>query len=370
MDPLEPFAQSYVDAHRKTAKPRPTLADRAGNPKSLSFRRLYGAPASRAQLVRSAEKIVLDDSATRLWAEMSSCMPRDAAKRLDLCRLPYDPLWVECNTNVLMRSLQGTMVGRYEDRGDDFKIGYLFTTNESGTVTVAIFETKVDEPRMVAEWPVHFEMNPEGRVERLKAGQVEGDRMGLHKGKMPVLEQTGLLWGYDEKTTGLAQLNGRLRVTIPAALQELPHAKELAQESVTELMGTARRAVTLISLLHSHVIEPSSPRKPKGRFIGAKGTQPYLVRRTAVLSIPQRVTKVRAYAERAIREAHDRIRKRLHKVRGHYRHMDHEPINGDGWVPCTCPEQKEGSWHKFIPQHMRGDESLGVVEHDYTIATG
>jgi hypothetical protein len=68
-----------------------------------------------------------------------------------------------------------------------------------------------------------------------------------------------------------------------------------------------------------------------------------------------------------LKHAREGTRKRLHEVRGHYRHVARQPLaahaSGSRWEPW------EGGWRIWIANHERGDESLGDLRHRTTVLT-
>jgi hypothetical protein len=147
----------------------------------------------------------------------------------------------------------------------------------------------------------------------------------------------------------------------------------IAQMSARELRGWVRRAVACLALLNTTIVQIGERQRPAGRFLigGGSEPKPFLTRSTAVLNIPHRVRYIREYVEKEIRDEVNRVRKRRHKVKGHFRHLPYEPMNGHGWTPCFCPGREPGKyWHRHIHEHERGDETLGYVDHPYTVVRG
>jgi hypothetical protein len=340
-----------------------------------------GYRTSNATRVREAEKIVLNDEAARMAVRLSNHKPLDILKMLD-CALPPSTLtWIEWPSySQLDERIEETrrrgdvsrlehMLGNREEREAWSRCGILVESKEDRYTITCIEHGRTKNE--LFEWPVTYEFVNTSE-ETLPVSPcarkylVEDGRM------MPVLKRTAMLWGYGTAYPGLANLNNKADLVIQPHIETLYGSKLMdgfVVMSLNEMLGMTRLAVGVLAMLNTST--ETEQVVPKGRFLGGGKSHPYAPHRIATLDIPDRIQKRTSYVERRIRDESDRIRKRLHKVRAHFRHSRDLPINGEGWVRCTCRGREQGEWwHKRIAEHMRGDEELGTVERDYTLVRG
>lgn len=367
-------------AARFGAKPKPLLADQAQNPSAWTKFHGKKLVSPIATTVRQMERVVLDDEATKLVTRTAHTDPKQIARMCELAVSPYDKLWVEMSYAAMEEEIkEHTPMGRRYTHPDE-RIAFLYENREDA-VLVRIVQHEDGNPKSLHEWPVAFIISNTGEPLETKGyGVAYTDAGNVEvrvQGKVDALRQTAVIWGYTLDRPGLKKLRRLAEVT---ALDH--HAKPLmdlgidpvrtAQRCVAELAGIPRRAVALLALMNTTIVQMGERSRPPGRFLGRGGvSKPYLERTTTVLNIPHRVRMIDQYVEKEIRDEVSRIRKRRHHVKGHFRHLSYEPVNGDGWVPCFCPGREPGRyWHRYIHEHDRGDESLGIVEHDYVIVRG
>ena len=138
--------------------------------------------------------------------------------------------------------------------------------------------------------------------------------------------------------------------------------------SATRHSGPALSSVyiwSLLSTINSLPISNKFVTASKGYV--AKGRYRKFVDHTTItLNVPE--TRYRRIAAHAIAVA----RRRAHEVRGHWRKdhwhpltptCEHEWVTMEGKTLCArCNGRR--SW---IPEHQRGDASLGFVTHDYEV---
>ena len=350
------------------AKPRPLLADQAqirsawsGRMKSTdNFRHAYWWDAER---VRSYHRVVLDDGAAKLVSRTAHTPPKQMRRMTELAIPPYDSLWVEMSFPALMEPTGEDLSGREGER-----IAFVYRNLGEGRIQVNIIQHADGNTKKIHEWPIGYLLSNLGETVTNDEGIiVHGSFQNKKQRAAFDLEQTERIWGYDRKVT--KDLKTLVNLAAPSAHPE-EHPKVI-DICLTELQGSLRRAVAILALMNTTIIEVGEQQRPKGQFIQGGTPKPYLSRSTAVLNIPRRVKHIQRYVEDEIRHEVNRVRKRRHHVRGHFRHLSYEPINGEGWVPCFCLGREAGQWwHKHIHEHERGDESLGRVEHDYDIAHG
>jgi len=141
---------------------------------------------------------------------------------------------------------------------------------------------------------------------------------------------------------------------------------------VGEMSGMIRYALALLSSLNDIPVIKEDIRPSKGYI--ARGTYKKFVEHTTIhLNIPDRRD-----THRMARRIFAASRRRMHKVRGHWRNYLRTraeeyicPGNTHAWGPLdednheSCSRCK--AFRTWIEEHDRGDASLGVVTHDYSV---
>lgn len=128
------------------------------------------------------------------------------------------------------------------------------------------------------------------------------------------------------------------------------------------------RAVAMINSPHATYL----PQASHGFYRYRLKNHPYLTTQTITLNIaPHQVVK---YISNEIDERL-RVKKRAHEVHGHWRHYVNaaacDPSNHD-WNPDPVDDglhhcSRCAGRRRWISEHMRGDASLGYVEHKYNV---
>lgn len=366
---------------RQGPKIKPLLADQLQASSCLHSDRGWKTAGQMAKEIRQYERVVLDDDATKLICQTAHAEPKIIAKMTELCVSPYDKLWVEMSYSVMDQEIRSqTSNGLSREVHPDERIAFVFE-NLDGAVQVRCVQHVDGNPKKVHEWPVAFLISNTGdeldRKNMQRYAHDSAEKILVFPGYDDDLLQTGYFWGYEKSFPGLDKLTWKGETMVLSHIEkgmwdfnvDMPHIVNLAAR---ELRGMPRRAVATLALLNTTIVQIADRTRPPGRFlVGGSQPKPFLSRTTAVLNVPHRVRYIREYVEKEIRDEVNRIRKRRHKVKGHFRHLPYEPLNGDGWVPCFCPGREPGKyWHRHIHEHERGDESLGYVDHPYTVARG
>jgi len=351
-----------------SGRPERLLADDAHDPKS------WIVTSPNRILLHKAEKIVFDEAAVRMAVRLSNGKPIDIARMIDVALPPSKITWIEVPAEAMLdeRAKQAKLRGDrfdYEPREPNDRCGWLIITHEQWYDTICIEHAY--RTRKIFEWPLTYSIarNRDVVVNRELIAASE-KRTEFEKGRGSVNDQACQLWGYSGKVPGIDNLHHKAMMNIPAHMMHLRDNPAMVNHVAKELSGMPRMIVALLALLQTSTIS-DEPVRPRGRFLSGGKSHPYAERRVASLHVPHRIKDQYKYVTRQIREEGDRIRKRLHKVKAHFRHSRYLPLNGEGWTPCYCPGREAGRWyHKRIDEHMRGDESLGVIAREFTMVTG
>lgn len=352
-----------------SGRPEKILADRMRDPKSWAspyqLQRVYDP-------LQGFDKIVMDDEAAIMATKLSHLPPRDMVKMLDVALPTSDRMWIEWSLGAVMGERERFAIAEGEDwdhisYAPESRFGVRIIRYAEHLITLTCIET--DRLMKVMEWPIGYRvsLHPEVKLRKQDFSQVE---FAVREGSVDLIQQTAALWGYHKGTPGLSALKHRAFASITPKYLGLVNERDTVNAVLRELSGLTRLVVASLSMLNTKAIAIGEAARPKGRYLSGSKTLPYVERRVAVLDIPKRVSKHYEYVRREINDEANRIRHRRHKVASHYRHSDHLPINGNGWVKCTCPDRPEGMWHKEIHEHWRGDESLGVIEREFTLVRG
>lgn len=371
-------------------RPEKILADQLTNPKAYRLQRnpTLKIESPIPKTIGQYEKIILDDQAIRLAIRLTNCKPIDLLKMLDVALPLSEKLWIEWPSRSMLEeqkkmqdeglSFPATEHAWGITRPDWARCGALIQTLPEG-YSIACVE-HAEEEGLVYEWPVRFVIVKDSQQEvRAKNTSLEEHKFIL-KGTATPTQSAGVVWGYGSQTVGLSNLKHKGTIHIPSHMTLLiyglsggdhQHSKEIIINTTKELSGFPRIVVAILAMLHTsmHIDEPI---RPRGQFMAKGGKpKPFSERRIARLLVPGRVRDLDNYVRKQIRDEGNRIRKRRHKVKAHFRHSHFLPLNGEGWVKCYCPGREPGKlWHKKIDSHWRGDESLGTIEHDYTLVSG
>lgn len=378
-------AQATVDALNNFIPPRAatkstrtwtTLADDASDPSNYSKVQSI-APATLHKEIRRYKVLTLDDDATRAALTLADSTPKSLADMLHAAVPPWDRLWIEVPSRAVVehRRQHARSVGaKYaaETPPDHARVGLQITyvDDDPGPhVKIHCFEHEAGS-RRVWEWPIGFDIGLGDtkfpRPPRERVSVTDDKTHALIRGTDKIIRQTSAIWGYEEETKGLSNLNYRGRVGVAPHWMKMV-TMELVSSTLKEVHGIPRLAVAVLSMLNTVMsVDPGS--RPKGRRLSSSSrnkTLPYLERSVGYLNISPRIKKVNEYIAKAVSD--EVSRKRYHEVRGHYRHVREKPST-PGWEECIVRGQT--MWRKRIAPHHRGDIELGIVEHDVTVVVG
>lgn len=359
-------------------KPHQILADDMRNPKNW-VEQLTGlpVPGGASIPIQDYDCVVLDDDALRMAMDLSLRPVKDMLRMLDVAVPTSSLMWIEWSATAYLEHCkqaairQGHSTKPFDHvRPEGSKVGAMIMRSE-GRMSVRCIEHAETLPRLTM-WPVYFEISLNGQpIEPIRHAEDNFAEFEIKKGQMARELQVRKIWGYGTDDPDILKLDKRALALIPAEYQSIRHNAEWVNRCTDNLQGFVRHVVAILALLTTTTTHEPAVR-PKGHHITKGGkTVPYVARRYAQLVVPRRIRNRTGYVMQQVKEASDRARHRLHHVIGHFRHLDHRPENGEGWLPCFCEGREPGRyWHRHISSHWRGDESLGVIEHDFTLIKG
>ena len=136
-----------------------------------------------------------------------------------------------------------------------------------------------------------------------------------------------------------------------------------------EQFGLCRYLLSFIAVINDLPVAFKEVRPAKG-FVARGNYKRFLTHQTITLTVPTK--RYAALARRALTI----LRRKAHEVKGHWRN-DWRKMGSDscahvwdsseaGHLNCSaCGKRKV-----WIPEHQRGDATLGFVHHDYRVTTG
>ena len=330
-----------------------TLFDDLQDPKTHVRKHPYPEDVAVLSRLKHARRFMLDEQASLLVDLLCRTNPKELLRILQVAAPPARTTWVEMYQPGVKRSGSGALL---------YKFGALVQTGEEGG-TLSITQTShvagVSTPDTLHR-PLPGTARFDG-PEQLRTAMLSSIFTVALDGapyKKLGAAKTAAIWGFEPDTEGLAGLDGRIRVPGNAELVDL---KNLSLLSIF-----LRATVVSLAVLNS-VPTVMVESRPRGLRLVKGQMRPYADRTTVSLNIPKRVRAHRAYALKQInKEIH---RKRLHEVRGHYRHVSHKP-QAPGWTAGINPITGEPCWRKSIAPHLRGDPNLGVLEAPVTMVHG
>src|SRR5262245_5471337 len=361
--------------------------------------------------MRKAHKFVLDDEFCRYATEISSTTPPERLlARIQYATLPFEVTWVEFDLKTkvrCMRKLHGMDDSKFDYSDVADRMGLLLRRlsdteilvelavesmhdSESyvGTLICYLFSTSGEH-----EWTMH-----DGNRHGCQALPITGAMDRPPKEHDEWLSQIGAasLWSYTtkgksgmlEKASDLTKLKlpgllfkhgilgfGRMYF-IAASLARYKDDKglqaiaELVSHEVGEFAGMCRWIVILLAMLNevpvdNRLVQPAG--KIRNRL---NHSRPLVDYHKLTLRLPK-LDPIK-FIEKQLRTAG--ARRRQHPVRQHWRHYlepvhcgpgqhDWEFDHEEGYALCG----KCMSYMRRIPDHLRGDPSLGFVQHDYVL---
>ena len=324
------------------------LADKIIASKRFRTNVVRDTPRQIAPDVRMARKYVLENHATALMTELANAKPADMKRMIQVGWPAEEALWFEFPTKVVIDTREKLHPGWKESLGFDVKkevgdlTGFIVKKNGDSWQMMVIEACKsflqIDD---IFVWPVGYVLYKEPQPD--VPGYEINDRVYIEKA-----------WGYNANSKGVKALGGHVSLTMHKDMLEKKY-HELLAAALAELQGCLRLAVAAMSMLNT-VAEPTE-RVNGPRFISGGRTHPASAYYPLVISVPKRHTaRPIGYITNQIAQHH----RRLHEVRGHWRHVKRQPRT-DGWQEIEI--NGVTYWRKAIQAHYRGDPELGIVEH-------
>jgi hypothetical protein len=366
---------------------RPTLADLilAAKPGASIMDRRWLDRANTT--LRTAKRFVLDAQAAAYLGDMIRRHPRIVADAQDFAIPPFRQMWVELPLPPFYRAV----TGQASDDTGDRTVGYLFN---GPTVTVG--SESWTGGRYEAGWgPAEYTLHhPLTMQQELRlADQLHLSRAGLdlwYWGATAAAFTGGATWLSEGEVAALdatpdsdwnaAGLRA-LRANHGAALAPIRpvYASQMAAHGQRLTMGSGgdlRNIVALLLFLN---------RTADIQYQTEAGMAQGLVRRQPRPLLPHRTITIKLDPEPRLRvlSAGSGIRKRLHDVRGHYKHnrlaresgcahgVELTGEWGEWWTETdvlrwTCTGCGGKRW--WQPEHHRGSADVGIIrEQTYAV---
>jgi hypothetical protein len=363
--------------------------------------------------MRKAHRFVLDDEFCRYATEISTTTPPERLlTRIQYATLPFDTTWVEFDLKTkvrTMRALHGMDDSRFDYAEVANRMGLLMKRLSDTEVLVELAVESIGDSELYLGTTICYLFSTSGEHEWTAT---DGNRFGCQA--LPIqdpyhtpykeeqadewLAQVGAasLWSYIVKgKSGMLERASDIRkLRLPSLL--LKHGvlgfgrmysvanslnryqtqegfkaiADLVGHEVGEFAGMCRWVVILLAMLNEVPVDK--------RLIQPSGKVRYRLNHSRPLTDYHRLTlrlpklDPVKYIEKQLRTAG--ARRRQHPVRSHWRHYlepehckpeehawewDHE----EGYALCG----KCMSYMRRIPDHLRGDPSLGFVQHDYVL---
>ena len=355
----------------------------------------------RAEL-RRAEKFVVDDDAVRLACHLAH--ERDKLKSFSfLARLPFDVCWLEYSLHTKVQEfnrMNGLGVPSWAEV--PHRAGVLLYKDDPGSdsprwVATQFLHDQADDEVFPA--PLSFVFDPEGNDYDPVRGSKRwrAPTLSLMPGfpRMPIeisfdgVHGTGHIDSADaecllagdlrfEGSKGFISdqwtMNRAAVIADPFWRAQLTekHLVELLRIEVREEIGQLRWLMTLLAAIN-HLPKEVKPIQTRiGRRTVGANILPYFQHRTISIKLPKddRIVWARKHLASALRNAP----RAWHRVSGHWRIVERgkTPKYICRHLP-TMVEQGLGMCERcqlmirWIPDHHRGDPTVGIVEHTYAV---
>jgi hypothetical protein len=329
------------------ARPTNTLADRVHealceDKLSPGLRYVTDTYGLRTTL-RKARCFRLNKAASEYISDASLAIASDLNEARELARSPYPVAWIEIDNvarinRLKTRGIALTKRASGESEGGPVPlVGWLIERHPTQhSAHRASYFTELDEGVVYA--PLSWCWDCEGR-------ECPWDKWFMGSDAKQFIGNQDFMFGvHDAKCDAVWCCPGWTNID---------SRQTIARELLMELQGELRHIFGLLVTL-GHVpteereivaVEGDMTKQPK--MFKGKPILP-LVHREVLINVPKRssVTKI-------VGRVMEGMRKRLHGVRGHWRHF----YNEDGSL-------RRKVW---IRDHERGDETLGRIVHDYVV---
>ena len=360
--------------------------------------------------LRKATRFVLDGDFIRYVTELSSTTrPEKLLARLQYATLPYETTWIEFDLREkvrVMRTVHGLDIKDFDWSYVAERLGLIIRRlSHNEWVCEMVCETH-DDYGLIGTTICYF-FSVHGYTFTAQDGKGTGCRQfsydepqaGLSSAELEAVRHVGSasLWGYSTSTyrstmvEKLEQMRtlalpgyllrhgvlgtGRMKVLldalIPAAGKKPVHdtiAKLMLQET-TEFTGMMRWVVCVLACLNEVPISTQRIAREGTVRTGLTTRRPLMDYHKVTIRVPKK-NPVK-YLERQLSPGR---RRRAHMVRSHWRnylHDDHCAYDMHQWEYDEEHDYRMCgrcmSYSSLIPEHQRGDISLGWVRSDYVV---
>jgi hypothetical protein len=353
------------------AKREPTLADFCLNEEVVCEHK-GELEKLRSQLLM-AKRFVLDEEAALYIAEMIRDIPRIIADAQDFAIPPFHTMWIEYPAIRFWETTSGRIAPEDERNS---RVGFLIVGNVVQVIVGDLdkyMNTTTGRVGFVsALLPLYYTLNhPLSHIEELALCM----RLQVSRAQLDYY-----YWGETHKSLGQDEALRSLRDShgfhLTMSLAD-PEKRELWGKMIWGAGGDLRNIIAILLFLNrTHDIQTRIEVPTKQGFIGKK-LRPYLKHNVISLKLnpkPRLLTLVPGKG----------IWKRLHDVRGHYKHdrqakcgcLHGAPSSdlkdlGDRWIeyePLRWKCELCGGKRWWQPSHKRGHDEKGEIVSEYAVS--
>jgi hypothetical protein len=379
-----------------------TFQDSVNGMKFKTIRGLEASVIETRVALRKSERFVLDDDFVRLAVEASTQLEK-LPSWATLARIPFDNVWIEWNQNVrtqrsvelgltaeppdypathrvggLLRSWNDLSVWTFNEfdmeggeKTEDFtvlgsSIGYLHDpAGVFGLVKDDIDDMLISIMGEDFPWPPRLLGVAPGAAAKTPEDTERHRRYAVH-----MMRYCGILL-----SPQFAQISAYARSSNDKALAN--KVWKVIRANMLGSAGVIRFLIAVLAMINDVPKSVATVAPRTGSYKARFRDIAYMGHSLITLKVPKARPARFAMAklDKAARELAQT--RRAHTVRGHYRRTnysprgthtsfrcDHEPLRvQDGVGTCN----KCGHAVRWIPHFVRGDASLGWVEHDYLV---
>ncbi len=355
-------------------------------------------------LLRAAQRFTLDDDSVKLICHLSHELERLEGWSF-LARLPYDVVWIEFSLHTKVREfeLMGKLRHKFDPTDVAERMGYLMYRDAPDTMSPRwICQGFVKTKGEVTPEMVSYVFDPEGDPKFPIRGSSywKSPTLSLRTGfpRMPIdafinnvkvetkcdpeIMLSGLVSWKHHAIVGPGWMTPKMAAIVDpwweAHLIErfkdnFERANKLILTQVYENSGHLRWLITMLAAINGLPKEIKYRAASKGMHSIGMYQVPYFNSSDISLSIPREDHVV--YARKALDHEAGNARRPWHMVKGHWRVVElgkrkymcrHMPtMIESGLGMCERCELLV----RWIKDHERGDATLGVVDHGYTVHT-
>jgi hypothetical protein len=341
----------------------------------------------RAELLRNhlktARRMYLDKSVLQATKDKLGdyvSMP-DIAAIAGLAYLPFETIWIEYDP--VERHAINHQISTWKDRRQGYLLRRRSPDQPENWYAVRFLQYETDDVDTMILMPcaccVVFGLGN------------EGIRQTDHTDMVAFQRDAAIGWGLADVATKTIQqyeiLNqiGRLAYepyfwsTLIQSSEQTGNSqgmKMIEQQWIMDLNYIRGDILWLISFLAliNYVDVTYREAPPAGQYYYNRRNCPYLANRTVTINVS--ANQMREYVDHQLQPHFEAERRRAHEVRGHWRHYQTSPhcdYTEHRWEMFDEHKrercQRCGTRRVWIEHHIRGDASLGFVEHNYRVVT-